>query len=91
MRMQSVQGEEKAVYDRFSAAYAQYLKGQQPVLDAMAADHKAEALALLTKPELTQLNKDAADALQQGVSASISVTAGTPASAAQRQAPGRQA
>ncbi len=59
--------EERAAYGRFSTAYAQYLKEQQPVLDAMASDRKAEALAVLTKPELAQLNKEAADALQQGV------------------------
>jgi methyl-accepting chemotaxis protein len=59
--------EERAAYGRFSTAYARYLKEQQPVLDAMAGDRQAEALAVLTKPELAQLNKEAADALQQGV------------------------
>jgi methyl-accepting chemotaxis protein len=59
--------EERAAYGRFSTSWAQYLKEQQPVLDAMAGDRKAEALAVLTKPELAQLNKEAADALQQGV------------------------
>ncbi|MDN3575015.1 methyl-accepting chemotaxis protein [Methylobacterium longum] len=84
--------EEKAAYDQFSTAWAQYLKEQQPVLDAMAADHKAEALAVLTKPELAKLNKDASDALQQGVSlnkqaAEAAVTASiTSADAATRTA-----
>ena len=60
--------EERTSYDTFSAAWARYLKEQQPVLDGMASDHKAEALAVLTRPELAQLNKEAAEALQQGVS-----------------------
>ena len=60
--------DEKAAYGQFSMAWAQYLKDQQPVLDAMAADRKAEALTLLVKPELAQLAKGAGDALQQGVS-----------------------
>jgi methyl-accepting chemotaxis protein len=59
--------EERAAYGQFSTAWAQYLKEQQPVLDAMAGDRQAEALAVLTKPELAQLNKEAADALQRGV------------------------
>ena len=60
--------EERVTYGQFSTTWARYLNEQQPVLDAMAAGHKAEALALFTKPELAQLNKEAAEALQRGVS-----------------------
>jgi methyl-accepting chemotaxis protein len=60
--------EEKVFYDRFSQVWAQYLKDQRPLLDAMEADRKTEALSLLIAPELAQLAKEASDALQEDVS-----------------------
>ncbi|WP_336491149.1 MCP four helix bundle domain-containing protein [Methylobacterium nigriterrae] len=59
--------EEKELYGQFSAAWSRYLTDQQPVLDAMEANRRSEALALLVAPELAQRAKEAADALQQDV------------------------
>lgn len=59
--------EERELYEQFSAKWAQYSRDEQPIFDAMAADRKLEALALLVKPELAQRAKEAADALKQSV------------------------
>ncbi|WP_456684441.1 methyl-accepting chemotaxis protein [Bradyrhizobium sp. P5_C11_2] len=60
--------EERVFYDRFSAAWAQYLRDQRPLLDAMEGSRKTEALSSLIAPELAQLAKEASDALQEDVS-----------------------
>ena len=59
--------EERAVYERFSATWATYMRRVEEIVGLMQAGRKAEALTLLANGETLKLAQDSTKALQENL------------------------